>query len=155
VSDGQNEDVEQEMENLEEQTDNDFSEYAKAQVQLANFVSQVAPITKSCALRQVDENVNGRNLYVFKGKCTSRPNQPIRMSITDTVENWANTIEHCGNVKTGEEQNGNLITRHYAVWATANTDFAAFSRPPTSGESAVPRAEGVKIYDLDEFTMPA
>ena len=96
---------------------------------MTTLIEATGKPNKRCGFKQVKKTVDGRNLYVFVANCPRHKNRAIRLSITDTVENWENVIEHCGNVITKERQVGNKITKTYAVLADAGSDTVALSRP--------------------------
>lgn len=96
----------------------------------------------------------------MKAKCTLLPTDegiPLVLRVTDTVANWKETIEYCGNVRTNIEIDDDMETRHYAVWNDAKTNTIGFSRPAADNEDDIPRAKSISKYDVDEngpFELP-
>ena len=53
------------------------------------------------------------NLFIID--CPLNADFIVKVKVTDTVAGWADTVEHCGNVKLDETRDGDQITRTYGV----------------------------------------
>jgi hypothetical protein len=74
------------------------------------------------------------------------------VSFTDTADNWAATVEHCANIKTGESGTGtNTITKTYAVWISSiGMNTVSFYR---RGSMTKPTPHGVGLYAEGAFSL--
>jgi len=72
------------------------------------------------------------------------------VTFTDTNENWAQTVDHCGNILDSEEIGETTTTRTYALWADAEINSVTFYRP---SDLADPDGS-IGAYASNEWTRP-
>ena len=145
------------MENQEEEPElpaDPALTYAQIQALIGSHLPTVtAPVAQQGECKRkwtsIDLADNAR-IDVFILNCPQFPNRVLDVSFIDTMDNWARTTDHCGNIPHPDQvATGDSVERFFSINGEAGTQSAVFFRPAT-----LARPEIASITFNNEFERP-